>query len=625
MDVLVSTEDIVPSTCRPNRSARRVASPLAGPLAGIPEPEWQAACKREAVMRRLANSRRLSQSLVVNACEELGLGRSQVYALLRKYRADPRVTSLIPGRPGTRPGSNRLSPEVSAIIDRCIDTFYLTRQKLTVAALTRNIEHECRKATLTPPHIRTVARRVADLAPSAKLRAREGAAVARQRLTPVRGSLETSYPLHVLQIDHTLVDLMAVDDAARQPFGRFWLTLVLDVDTRMVCGFWISPEPPSTTSVALAITHAVLPKTDWLESSGLSLPWPVAGLPHTLHVDNAREFHSHALKRACQQHGIILVHRLIAHPNTGGHIERLMGTLMKRIQELPGTTFSNIRERGDADPEATAVLTIREFERVFALEVLGPYHHEVHSGLGIPPLVAWAERLAKRPFPPILPKASDEFLYTFLPFKEVVVRREGIRLHNIFYYDDVLTTWLGRDVGKLRAKYDPRDLSSVYLEDPTGRHWRIRYRDLRRPPITLWEQREAVKALRERGRSLVDEGAIFEATEARRAIVAQAAMRTKAARRAQQRVSHLASSRVDGKDEAAGGLSTSPAPRSEVEWPDDAQVPFPDAKDPVGQQHQPMLEKDVAAHLPGVLPVIQDDAEVPLPDEANLSTGELPS
>ena len=82
------------------------------------------------------------------------------------------------------------------------------------------------------------------------------------------------------------------------------------------------------------------------------------------------------------------------------------------------------------------------------------------------------------------PYTATGFFRDFLPFKEVVVRREGIRLHSIFYYDDVLTAWLGNG-GRMRVKYDPRDLSCVFLEDAEGRHWPVRYRDLARPPITL--------------------------------------------------------------------------------------------------------------------------------------------
>ena len=43
-----------------------------------------------------------------------------------------------------------------------------------------------------------------------------------------------------------------------------------------------------------------------------------------------------------------------------------------------------------------------------------------------------------------IPSDGAQWLRDFLPFKEVTVRREGIRLHSIFYYDDVLTDLAGR-------------------------------------------------------------------------------------------------------------------------------------------------------------------------------------
>jgi putative transposase len=72
-------------------------------------------------------------------------------------------------------------------------------------------------------------------------------------------------------MDHTPVDLILVDEAARRPIGRPWLTLAMDVDTRMVAGFLIFFDPPCATSVALALAHAVLPKTVWLAQHPASL------------------------------------------------------------------------------------------------------------------------------------------------------------------------------------------------------------------------------------------------------------------------------------------------------------------------------------------------------------------
>src|SRR5450755_1304007 len=47
------------------------------------------------------------------------------------------------------------------------------------------------------------------------------------------------------------------------------------------------------------------------------------------------------LRRACEQYGIVLEYRPVAQPHMGGHVERLLGTLMRALHELPGATFSS--------------------------------------------------------------------------------------------------------------------------------------------------------------------------------------------------------------------------------------------------------------------------------------------
>jgi len=84
-------------------------------------------------------------------------------------------------------------------------------------------------------------------------------------------------------------------------------------------------------------------------------------------------------------------------------------------------------------------------------------------------------------------------------------------------------------------RYDPRDLSRVYLLGLDGTYYDLSYRDLRRPPISLWEHRLALKRLREDGRALVDEAAIFRTIEAMRAIANDAVRASKTARRQRER------------------------------------------------------------------------------------------
>jgi hypothetical protein len=88
------------------------------------------------------------------------------------------------------------------------------------------------------------------------------------------------------------------------------------VASRVVLGFSVSLDPPSTISVALVLTHAVLPKDVWLADREIEVPWPAFGIPDALHLDNGREFHSETLSRAAQEYGIALVVRTNRHGQT---------------------------------------------------------------------------------------------------------------------------------------------------------------------------------------------------------------------------------------------------------------------------------------------------------------------
>ena len=85
------------------------------------------------------------------------------------------------------------------------------------------------------------------------------------------------------------------------------------------------------------------------------------------------------------------------------------------------------------------------------------------------------------------------------------------------------------------VRYDPRDLSRVHLLAPDGRYYDLSYRDLRRPPISLWEHRLALKRLRDEGRAEVDEDAIFRAIERCAALPRARCAETKTARRQRER------------------------------------------------------------------------------------------
>jgi len=123
----------------------------------------------------------------------------------------------------------------------------------------------------------------------------------------------------------------------------------------------------------------------------------------------------------------------------------------------------------------------------------------------------------------------------FLPAQRRLVRRDGIQLFGIHYWDNVLSPIAGRSSMPHLVKYDPRDLSRVHLRDGDGVHWAVPYRDLSRPPVTLWEHRAAVAQLRAEGRAAVDEDTLFRIIGEQRAAAAAAVAKTAKARRDAER------------------------------------------------------------------------------------------
>jgi len=67
-------------------------------------------------------------------------------------------------------------------------------------------------------------------------------------------------PLERIECDHTMLDLIVVDTETRLPLGRPWLTVMLDIHSRMVHGIYLSFNLSSCLSVIQCLRQAIKPK-----------------------------------------------------------------------------------------------------------------------------------------------------------------------------------------------------------------------------------------------------------------------------------------------------------------------------------------------------------------------------
>ncbi len=502
-----------------------------------PAEAWDLAVRRAEVIRELAARRVVSLEVADAVAARLGVSRRQVYVLVGRWRAGEGVASdLLPGTSSGGRGGARLPDEVEAVIRETLRTRYLTRQRRTVASICREITRECKVRGLPVPSRGAVLRRIAMFDPAKAVRAREGSDAGRARRSAGGTSPEVTALLEQVQADHTPVDVIVVDEQHRLPVGRPYLTIAVDVCSRCVLGMVVTLEAPSATSVGLCLAHAAASKRPWLERLEADAVWPMSGKPLELYVDNAVEFKSEALRRGCEQHGIRLRYRPPGQPHFGGIIERLIGTMMQMVHELPGTTFSSTADRGGYDSSGKAALTLGELQRWLALAV-ACYHGEVHETLGRTPAAVWAEK-AEQDGTPATVASETSFLVDFLPVIRRALTRTGFTIGHVQYYCDALKPWIARreQLGRFVLRRDPRDISRVWALDPGGTAYlEVPYRTLSRPPVSAWEQEAAAARLREAGRADVDETALFAMIEQMRQITDAASATTRRARRDRER------------------------------------------------------------------------------------------
>jgi putative transposase len=185
-------------------------------------------------------------------------------------------------------------------------------------------------------------------------------------------------------------------------------------------------------------------------------------------------------------------------PHYGGHIERLIGTMMGRVHFYPGSTFANPNARQDNDPARFAAMTFREFECALGWEIAGRYNKQIHSALLRPPVALWREHEASLALR--MPKDRMAFWVSFLPDAHRTLRPDGIWLHDIPYWSNALSGQVGRTKHNLLVKFDPRDVSRIFVQHPDGRFIEARARSLGFPAISLREWKQARKALGVKGR-----------------------------------------------------------------------------------------------------------------------------
>jgi len=408
------------------------------------------------------------------------VSRSSVRRYLRAFEeSGGDLRALVPAtatQGGT--GGTRLHPDLEAIVRGVLAECaaaprYRTLRDvyLLVAARVRDANHD-RPADdhLALPGQTSLYRRVRQAGGATILRRRASAteAHANAGVQPGPGP-RTTHVLERVEMDDTPLDLILVDEEDRLPIGRPTVTLALDVYSAFPTGVYVGFEPAGYGAAMRCLLHSILPKEDTRARYGTTQPWPVHGVPETLVVDHARHLIGADLRDACGQLGIRFEPAPVRRPWFKGAIERQFRTHNTGlIHTLPGTTFSNVLQRGDYDAVGHACISLTRFWEILHVYLLDFYAQDAHRGVAGTPARRWAESVAAG-WTPALHHDAREVRIILGRTATRTIQRTGIDVETLRYQSSALQELrLRLPTPTVTLKYDPEDLGALHVYDPTG-------------------------------------------------------------------------------------------------------------------------------------------------------------
>jgi hypothetical protein len=431
------------------------------------------------------------------------------------------VDALVPNTAARGSSEGRLQSKVEKCIARAIESEYLTLQRNTIRychlALTRLIEEENKYRAhhdqLRLPGRRAFTRRIHAIDPLWRDVKRRGVVWARNKQKMVkRGQLRAKRPNEVWEVDATCMDILLVylvNGKAR--WLRAYLTIIVDQFTRCIVGYCLSFDKPSFVSIAAALRMALQPKDEIVARyTELINDWPCWGVPSVLICDNGRENHSEAFRYLCGVLGIELLYAPRKSPQAKPHVERAFRTINHASHRLPGTTFSNPKDKGDYNSKAHGGLTIEDLEEWLIRYIVDEYHQEMHSALLKAPYHMWCDAAREEPIQ--VPTEVVEAEAFFMKEEERVLQKDGVHLQHLIYYSDELQDLYDHQVSrKVRIRYSDEDLGSILVADPEGGRWLKACCHNMPQYAATWTRRQHrahVEAARQQGKGRVDTLAI---------------------------------------------------------------------------------------------------------------------
>lgn len=368
----------------------------------------------------------------------------------------------------------RIPSYVIEIVRKTLRTEYFTTKRYPLSRSVLLVNRQLSTLSENPIQVSTsTVRRIANEVDKYRQdAARFGASYARNKWRYSLGGPKARRVLERVEVDHTQLDLVVVCDRSGLPMGRPTITIVIDSFSGYVIGFYVSFWGTGLGPTLNALKIAISPKQIYTEGvSGLTHTWMGHGIFELAVVDNGLEFHSPQFKLAALHLNTDIQYCAVRQPWLKPSVERALGVI---TQSLPaqGKVHKPANNYLPPDPRKTAAITFSQLCHGLLKLFVDVMPFESNSYTLAQPYQTFKEGFETLP-PPQFCSSTQELELISALSKNLTVGNSGIESAYLHYNSTELQQ-LRRRIGttfKTTVKYQPEDLSYVYVQEPRSKDW----------------------------------------------------------------------------------------------------------------------------------------------------------
>ena len=410
-------------------------------------------------------------------CKKWKVSERTIYNWVKSYQ-DEGIEGLIP-RHRHRGKKTAFSKELVNFMEFARQSYF--RPLITLKKSYGELVKICKRSQITAPNEATFRTYIYRNSTAMDFAKKRGKKYIKSNFSPSLASFQGAFtPMQILQLDNTSFDVFPVDSENRESLPTPYMTVAIDCYTRMITGFDISYFPSSGRTVLEVLVQSILPKSDYTQIYETQSEWPIQGFPVLILVDNGMDYRSKSLKEFCLKYDIILEFAPIRTPRFKAFVEQWFNILHNALvnEEVLGfrPLLKQRLENPELNPEAQAILTLREIEIWAHKWILDDYHftnpYKNHTPA---PFLRWqsfqdAQTSVILPLPREPPTHQHEMDMINLSMLQQVNRNLGY--HGVIWdhltYNNSKLMKIYKSLGKQKVKIliNQRDIRCVWVVIP---------------------------------------------------------------------------------------------------------------------------------------------------------------